>query len=526
MAFSKELNDNYWRNLEVNNKDIEFLFSYLFEAERPLTTETLVLALIKFRISTEKQKEQAMLSQRGTVYLPKEKHEVNQRLVFPALGWIAGKVSSLRDGINPEQGPFKVIGVDLEDGSTQFFASEYENHELNNLLPRISSTNEQDESIILQKYSKSLSKNLQDMLSMSDDLVRIGHEWFPKALLMDFSQGHLNIVEAILDMQGGGPIDTDFLLNQFELDSTANIDLMRFSLNYMLHKDKRFDEVGSKGVFSWFLHRLEPEYVQNTPIYLQNEIEDYQSELSEKDKLFISNIDDELIQNPVIESVSTGKCSITLIYPHWRVGSIPLTPKISQIFPSAFESERIKISLIDKDSNQEVSAWVVRPQKYIYGLEKWYREKELIPGSIINLEKSENSGVIYIQAQKKRSNREWIKTVLVGADAGIVIALLKQPVTAGFSEQMAISIPDPAALDEIWKSRIGKSKSLLNDTLKMMQELSKLNQQRHVHFIEVYSIVNLIRRCPPEPLLYLLNTDKNFSHVGDYYFHLKDIKDE
>jgi len=38
----------------------------------------------------------------------------------------------------------------------------------------------------------------------------------------------------------------------------------------------------------------------------------------------------------------------------------------------------------------------------------------------------------------------------------------------------------------------------------MVRELSKLNPQGHVHAIELYAAINVIRRCPPGPILAIL----------------------
>ena len=48
-----------------------------------------------------------------------------------------------------------------------------------------------------------------------------------------------------------------------------NDKLMEFSLNYELQEDPRFDEVGTTGVIAWFLKKLEPQSVLETPLYLR-----------------------------------------------------------------------------------------------------------------------------------------------------------------------------------------------------------------------------------------------------------------
>jgi methionyl-tRNA synthetase len=43
-----------------------------------------------------------------------------------------------------------------------------------------------------------------------------------------------------------------------------------------------------------------------------------------------------------------------------------------------------------------------------------------------------------------------------------------------------------------------------------MRELSKLTPQGHVHAQELYSALNLVRRCPPAPMLSALVTNPGF----------------
>jgi hypothetical protein len=55
-----------------------------------------------------------------------------------------------------------------------------------------------------------------------------------------------------------------------------------------------------------------------------------------------------------------------------------------------------------------------------------------------------------------------------------------------------------------------------------VRELAKLNPQSHVHASELYANVNIIRRCPPGPILALLASRPWFVHVGDLHFRFDD----
>ena len=84
---------------------------------------------------------------------------------------------------------------------------------------------------------------------------------------------------------------------------------------------------------------------------------------------------------------------------------------------------------------------------------------------------------------------------------------------------MATRIPDVAGLDTVWQAR-KKKPALKADVMRMMTELSKLNNQRHVHFVDLYAAMNVFRRTTPMDLLDVLISSEDFFHVGDNYFHI------
>jgi len=112
--------------------------------------------------------------------------------------------------------------------------------------------------------------------------------------------------------------------------------------------------------------------------------------------------------------------------------------------------------------------------------------------------------------------------VLVGSDGVVVFAMLKQVVTAAYDEHMAIMAPDLEALKDVWEQRSKKQPPFERVVVDIMRELIKLNPQGHVHASELYAAVNLVRRCPPGPIMTLLASRPWFVHVGDLYFHFDD----
>ena len=84
----------------------------------------------------------------------------------------------------------------------------------------------------------------------------------------------------------------------------------------------------------------------------------------------------------------------------------------------------------DTYTQKNFPGWVVRNQNYISGLTAWYADHEIMPGSLIKVQKSNQPGEILIHYDKSRQNKEWLKTVLIGSDKGIVFAMLKHNINA------------------------------------------------------------------------------------------------
>jgi hypothetical protein len=127
-----------------------------------------------------------------------------------------------------------------------------------------------------------------------------------------------------------------------------------------------------------------------------------------------------------------------------------------------------------------------------------------------------------IHYDKSRQNKEWLKTVLIGSDKGIVFAMLKHTINAEFNERMAIAIPDVSAVDEIWSNRIYEKEPINKTILRITRELAKLNPQGQVHAQELYAAVNVVRRCPPSLILAQLLQEPQIEHLGDLYFRFSE----
>jgi hypothetical protein len=309
------LREDYWENFELKDEDREFIYNYLLEIETPLTSPELLSALVNERIRQEKLAIEKQRTSGGDIYIPARTYDVNQDLVFPSVGWQHAKVLGVRPGQNPDLGDFQVIQVRFDNQETKEFASNIQEHILNQPREISVADTSLDIDFVLANYGEKLLQIIDSDLSKNQEFVRIAGKWFPRTLLVDMNAGHLNLAEAILDMAGGGPLPTKSLLEQVGLTTNTNSKLVEFSLDHALQEDPRFDEVGPAGEILWFLNRLEPESVLQVPIYLRYQELEYDHALLTKEMLELERkLDDEL--SPENGKFPTpNEVQITLTYP-------------------------------------------------------------------------------------------------------------------------------------------------------------------------------------------------------------------
>lgn len=516
------LKPTYWKEFQIDDEDLEFLYNHLLEKETPLTPAELVTLLVNERIQRERTALETRKTAAGAIYQPKDSYQVGQTLQFPQIDWGRGQVTAVRQGNNPDLATFEVIEVEMETGEKHSFAAGLQNHKLNELMSIGVDDPNLDARHVLSTYGRDLTKTLSNNLEANPDLVRIAGRWFPRALLVDINVGHLNLAEAILEMADGGPLTTHDLMEQLDLPKDVNAKLNEFSLNLALQEDERFDEVGPAGKILWFLQRLEPESVQQPPAFLRWSPLTYDSgSVQGLLTQFEGNVTDEL-ENCITPETISDEASLALIYPHFRAGTLPICDELIHFFPTAYESPRVQFTFVDGDNGEKFSGWVVREHKYAFGLREWYEKNGLIPGSVVTILRSDVPGEVVIRSGHKRPTRDWVRTVVIGSDGGLVFAMLKHALSTVFDERMAIVIPDIEAVDKIW-DQTNRQRGTLAQTVKnMMFELGKLSPQGHVHAQELYAAVNVVRRSPPGPILSILLENDWAVHLGDLYFRYDD----
>ncbi len=509
---------DYWtQKFTVQPDDLDHLLNLFLEDELPRSADELALELVRYRC----QREEAALSRelvKGSLYQPRNSYAVGEQIVFPALQFAVGKVVKVRDGVNPEVGPFKVIHVEMDNGRVRQFAAEYS-------LPHRLSTDGSvtDEAGLLRpeelfsRYGQSVGEQLARQLDASADLVRLAGKWFPRSLIADVNVGHLNLAEAALDEAQGGPLPTESLLQHIGLPAEINRHLQIFSLNYALQKDERFDEVGPAGEVLWFLRRLEPpEVLYRPPRLIAADAAYDRSRLDEAMRRIEREIDDELSAIPAPDDPH-DELTFVLTYPHRRVGSLPLSPRLARLFPAG-RTHRIRFMFEDARSGQRWPGWVVREHAYAFGLDTWYEANDVPAGAYVQIRRGDEPGVVAIDLQGRRPKREWVRVAQV-KDRRITFEMLKRPIACDYDELMILLVEDRTAADEAWLRAEGRGLSeLIGD---IFPELAKLSPQGTVHAKSLYATVNIVRRVAPGPLFAAWSAHPAIHIVGDGYAVLR-----
>ncbi len=521
----KTFNDSYWtEEFTVTDEDLEFLNNLFLEEETPLRTPELIQHLIQRHIDSEIRMIKKYSAQ-GTIYRPSQKFKVGQELVFPTLGFEKGVVTAERPGINPDYGAFKVIEVEFSGGRRRELASEFQpSHKLNEDTWTELDTLKPDAKKIYQRHKRVLTPIVVDALKQNEDMLFIAKRWFLKSLLLEVDLGFLNLSEAILDMSGGGPLQTKDIADAIGFGPNANPILQTVSLDYGLSKDGRFDEVGPAGQVLWFLRSMEPkEILEPPPLLRYNPVVFDQRFIQGEMLQWQRSIDDEFTDPELFEDEDEDledEVTVTLNYPHWRMGTLPLTWKLDHLFPTAHRAPRIKIKLVDaQHDDAEIDGWVVREYGFVYGLGNFYQEHKLPVGAQITVRHEEDTGRLVIDFEAHRPRSEWVK-VAYTENNRLRFEERQQLIGALYDQLMIIGVQDTASIDAAAEHQRKNNFDLTTIMTDLIRELAAFSPQGHVHCVTLYSAVNLLRRCPPGPIFARLETHPNFIHAGGPYWRL------
>ncbi|MBZ0291988.1 MAG: hypothetical protein K8L99_05400 [Anaerolineae bacterium] len=520
------MQSQHWmRNFKVDQEDIEFITGKLLEGEKPLDTAALAQILIEENLRKDADQLREKYKD-ASLYNPSSTYEIGQRLIFPAMEFSTGNVVAVRPGNNPAYEHFSVVTVEMEDDEKKReFATEL-------TAPHQLSQQVEDEDsnygVVVFTPEEILASNgddilyvLETALSENDSLVQLAGKWFPRELILEVNEGHLNLAEAVLDINEGGPLATAAVLQEIGGLGSGSSELQIFSMNYAMREDSRFDEVGPTGEVLWYLQRLEPAEVRETPEMLKYPPIEYDNALLSNDLTQLEREIGDEFSDIQLPNNDRQEATVTLIYPHRRLGTLPLNAAMRQVFPTSRQTPRIAVTLIDGQDGEAYPAWVVRKDRYIYGLDMFYRKHRLPIGAYVTVRRTDEQGKVVVDFQAYRARTEWIR-LIVPKNNQLTFENHKRAIGAEYDDLMILGADDIEGVDRLFEITQQQKRTLFSILRVVVPGLGRLTPQGTAHAKTIYSAVNAVKRCPPGPIFATLVASPEFENVGGHYWKLSD----
>ena len=522
---------SFWRDkFSVSGEDLDFIHELILDAESPMTTGLLALRMIQEYQRRETARMESELK-KGAVYQPKDPYEVGQTLIFPAMDFLVGEVLESRSGQNPEHGAFDVIRVGFADIDEirEFAASLQTGHRLNATNGQTTGDEEtllsaeEIHSLYQDEIEESLLFALEDG-ERNEDFVHIDDYWLLADMLAEVHVGHLNIAEALLEMQSR-PMSPEELLPELDLQAEDVSQPMQIiSVNHALGSDERFDQVGGAGVPLWYLARLEPPEALTVPPLLRPKLGRYNRAILSVELLQTEwELDDEWGESSASTPISSvvPSISFTLIFPHWLYGTLPLSSRTRALFPHSAQ-ERSMVTIVDGRWGNRYTGWVVHNGRYVCGLKEWMVAHNLPVSAQITLERTDNPDEVIIDYRPRRMRREWSRIAKVNASTRrFGLEMNKVQISCEYDEHLIVSSVDLEGL-EAFNAGFDDNDAALERIVEMIvPEITKLNPQGTAHVKTIYSAVNMFWRCPPGPIFYTLISNPRFQDAGDGFFKVR-----
>ena len=521
----------FWRDqFEVGADDVEFLYHLLLDAQKPQKPSELALSLIGEYLRRENARIEQELA-KGAIYAPKQRFQVGQTLVFPALEFAVGTVTSVRPGQNPEHGDFEVIQVQLEgkvkSKPREFAAGLQTSHRLNqsNGQALVHDQSLLSATEIYKLYQSEIDEALLYALEEGERhaaFVEVGGSWLLADMLAEVHVGHLNIAEALIEVQSR-PLSAQELLNEADLDSNVSLPMRVLSLDHGLSQDERFVRVRQGREIAWYLRRLLPPEVRTIPPLLRHRPLGYNRSLLSVEMLQLEwELDDEWSEGGMRGEAPSlvPSTSFTLTYPHRRHGTMPVSSRTRGFFPQARDGISV-VTLVDGRWGTRYTGWVVHEGRYVVGLAKWMEDHQVPVGAFITLERAQTAGEVVVDYRTRRPKREWARIAHADLDHHLLtFEMNKINVACEYDEHMIVAEQNGADLDTL-RTALEETGIDVNELIgNLAPELIKLNPQGTVHAKSVYSAVNILRRMPPGPVFYALLVNRRLRDVGGGLFSM------
>lgn len=522
MIQRKTQTETYWKEqFEVTDKDVALVYDLILDRAEPVPATTITQEVMAHHTHLEEEELEAELLA-GRAYEPRAAYEPGEKVLFPALDFALGTVVGTRPGRSPNYGDFTVIQVEMENGDeVREFASALEREHMLNRPEGEGGLLDTDGlltvSELVEAYGPTVDGRLVEALGKRPEFVLFRDEWFLQDLLCEIHAGHLNIGEALIEIKGR-PLPTAEFLADLDLPAEVSGPVQVLSLERALEADGRFINVGDSGRSVWYLRRLAPQPVVEPPARLVLEVEAYDRGAIDAELLALEReIDDEGSGEEVLGPArQIYAATISLIYPHWRAGTLPLTVRTRGLFPEPTGC-CAPVVLVDGQSGDRMQGWIVREESFVYGLEEWYRRYKLPAGVQIRLERTRDPRVINVDFQPQRLKHLWVKVAAVQAGR-LVFQMRKMPISCHFDEHLSIGEDNRPSLNQLWEEMRMRGDSVYQVMLRVLPELVKLSPQGTVHAKTIYSAVNVLKRVPPGPVFALLASEPCFVPMAGGYW--------
>ena len=505
----------YWESgFSLSDADLEQIYNHFLETEHPHTAAELAGLVIESRVR-EQASEVRRLMSGTTVYQPQRSYAVGEEVVFPALRLARGTVTAVRPGYNPQYGDFQVIAVAIKGKPREFVAEFKPEHPLNNsnggelteqMAGNAAAIREAHGAVVAARVAASLAKR--------EDFVSVGDQWFVKSLMADINIGHLHLTEAILEVADGGPLTTEEILEQLELDPGIDASIQAFSLTLHLLRDGRFDEIAPDGPARWFLRRMEPDGVQTTPERLAYQPIAFDRGLLTPEQVALEQeLDDEWSDLPAPKAAYPVVLSLS--YPHRWAGTLPISARTRALF--AGRSPRQRVVFIDDQTEERIPGWVVTEGRYVSGLANWYKENSIPVGGFLHLQPGPEPGTILLGYDRRRAQREWVRLAAV-KDNKLQFELARRSIPCGYDDLLIVGTDVVTAVDAHARRVATNQTTVAALLMELFPSLAGLTPQNTVHAKTLYSAINMLRRVPPGPIFAELVRNMAFKPVGDEYW--------
>ncbi len=506
----------YWSAYSFTSGDAEYLYSFVLEEGKPKRITDLAMAIIRLRTEQESAAIRNQTSDKK-FYQPKNSYQVGETLSFPALKFESGKVVGVRPASNPELGVFDVIAVEMPNGLQREFATNFaREHRLNDQEPTSfmdsGSLTTVDE--LYELHGTHVADVVGNALEGNTEFIRIGDEWFLNAMMAEVNIGHLNLAEAVLDVVNGGPLTADQILHDLGLPPDVAANVQEASLNSALGADERFDEVSLNEIPAWFLRRLEPVEVREVPSQLIPTHFLGTTTLNEDLERLAADLDDELdYDGALVEPLD--RALVELTFSHRRAGTLGWGKQLAAVLPQT-DKPRIPLHFKDRVSQKEMTVWLVREGRYLWGLADWYKANDIPTGAYIEVSRSDADNLIWLDYRRHKPKREWVR-VASARDGRLHLEMAQRAVSCDVDELMSVFVDDPRTLDGL---RNDRPRDVAQAVRESFPEITKLSPQGNVHARTLYSAVNIYARTAPRDVFSALVAGGSYVPVGDNYWHL------